>query len=414
MNKNKKTFFIPFSFFTVFLLFFILFYIVNKFVFCTKEHYLTYFLPFYDREISTLANFYKNDENNYNSFKKKFNYDVVKYGIIKGDFTFAKLLLSTYISNSYLYKVDSISYDDRMSCLDDLVNNKINFNLNNFSTLIFYAEKMKKNITNLRLVTSLYNLYLYFITKKKHNIVSLNNIKYGCKIGIIDIDQSYTLYYIKILHDMGYEKDDYKIISYLNLHDLMNGFLKDECDFMIIKDTYPNKNIKNFLDKNTGEDIILLPFDLAKEKLFLKKNSEIFIDNIDLNELSHFYLPRKFGNVEYTRYRPNFKICYNHKILLTNTQTDPSHTHSIIEFLYKNWKNINNNLTEKGYKISGINIDNIDLNYLDYHEGVLKYFNEIGLITNTDNDNCKYLIGKMPCNNKTLKENNLFFPYNVK
>lgn len=387
----------------------LLFYIFDKFVFPKTEHYLTYFLPFYDKEVTDLANFYKNNEDNTNNFKKRFSYDVVTYGIIKGDYTFARIILSTYISNSYLYKVDTISYDDRTSCLDDLVDNKINFNLNNFSTLIFYSEKLKKNINNLRLVTSLYNIYLYFITKKKYNILSLNEIKIGCKIGIIDIDESYTAYYKKILHDMGYEETDYNIIPYNNFTNLINGFLKDECEFMIIKDIYPNNNIKNFIDNNIDQDIILLPFELAKEKLFLKKNSEIFVDNIDLNEISESYLPKKFGNFEYTEFRPSFKMCYNHKILLTNDQTDPIHTYSIIKFLYENWKNINNNLTEKGYKISGIDIDNINLNYLDYHPGVLKYFNEIGLITNTDNDNCKYLIGRMPCNKKNLERNNLIY-----
>jgi len=407
INKNKKT---TLLFFMIVLFFVLLFYISNTFIFYKTEHYLTYFLPFYDKEASTLANFYKNKEDNYNSFKKKFSYDVVRYGVIKGDHTFARLLLSTYISNSYLYKVDSLTYQDRTSCLDDLVSNKINFHFNNFSMLIFYSEKMKKNITNLRLVSSLYNIYLYFITKKKHNILSLNNIKYGCKIGIIDVDKSYTLYYKKLLHDMNYEKEDYTIIEYPDFDHLTRGFIKDECEFMIIKDIYPNKNIKDFLNNNSGESIILLPFDLTKEKLFLKKNSEIFVDYIDLNEMSESYLPQKFGNFEYTEFRPTFKICYNHKILLTNTQTNPDHSYSIIKFLYENYKNINNNLTEKGYKISNIEIDNINLNCIDYHEGVLRYFNEMGLITNTNNENCKYLIGKMPCNNKTLKENNLYIP----
>jgi TRAP-type uncharacterized transport system substrate-binding protein len=176
---------------------------------------------------------------------------------------------------------------------------------------------------------------------------------------------------------------------------------------MIIKDVFPNKKIKSFIDNNMDQAIILLPFELTKEKIFLKKNAEIKIDYIDLNELGHSYLPVKFGNNEYTRYKPSFKICYNHKILLTNKETDFKHTYSIIQYLYKNWKNLNQNIPEKGYRITNIEIDNINMNYLDYHDGVLQFFNDIGMITNTNNYNCKYLIGQMPCNEKTLKNNNL-------
>jgi hypothetical protein len=176
---------------------------------------------------------------------------------------------------------------------------------------------------------------------------------------------------------------------------------------MIYEGIFPNNDIKNFLDYNVNEDILLLPFEIIKEKLFLKKNPSIFIDYIDLNLLSSSYLPKKFGQYEYNKNRPAFKIIYVHNILLCNTNTDKKYTYSIIKFFYENWKYLNLNVPSKGYKISGIGIENRNVGYLDYHEGVLEYFNDIGLITNIDNDNCKYLIGKMSCNEKNLKDNNL-------
>jgi DNA polymerase sigma len=69
-------------------------------------------------------------------------------------------------------------------------------------------------------------------------------------------------------------------------------------------------------------------------------------------------------------------------------------------------KELNSNNVQIGYNIDSIGIDNYDIGYLEYHEGVKKYFNEISLITNTDNENCKYLIGNIPCNNQTLRDNN--------
>jgi TRAP-type uncharacterized transport system substrate-binding protein len=119
------------------------------------------------------------------------------------------------------------------------------------------------------------------------------------------------------------------------------------------------------------------------------------------------YLPKKFGNYEYSKNKPTLKMIYIHKILLTNKNTNSKYTYSIIKFFFENWKYINSTLTDKSYKISKIQIDNTNIGYLDYHEGVLKYFYEVGLITNTDNDNCKYLYGKMACNKENLKNNGL-------
>ena len=77
----------------------IIFYVLNKYFFKRniKEHYLTYFLPFYNNDKNRLANFYKNDENNLNYFKKKFNYDIMKFGLIKDDFTFMRAFLAEYL-----------------------------------------------------------------------------------------------------------------------------------------------------------------------------------------------------------------------------------------------------------------------------------------------------------------------------
>ena len=99
-------------------------------------------------------------------------------------------------------------------------------------------------------------------------------------------------------------------------------------------------------------------------------------------------------------------MLYTKKILLCNRNTNSKYTYSFIKFIYENYKALNNNNIDIGYKIESIGIDNYNIAYLEYHEGVQKYFNEISLITNTDNDNCKYLIGNMPCNDETLKNNN--------
>ncbi len=391
----------------------LIFYLSNKTIFKKniKENYLTYFLPFYDKNTSSLANFYNNNENNLNYFKKKFNYYILKFGVISNDFNFTNIVVSDYISKSNLYKATIQKINNRLHGLEELLTNQLNFNLNNYATIIYYSETLKGNIDNVRLVTSLYNLYIYIFTKKQYGIYNLDNIPFGCIIGILNPPSVFCLYYKKFFGDLGYtENIDYKIKLYNNINDLFDGFINNECQLIVLSDVFPSNEIINKLNNVLDSNIILLPFDVSKEQLFLKQNPHVNIQYVDLNLLGKSYLPRKFGNYEYTKNRPTLKMGSIHKILLTNKDTDPKYTYDIIKFFFENWKYINKTLIDKAYKISKIEIDNNNIGYLDYHSGVLKYFNDIGLITNTNNDNCKYLYGVMACNEKNLANNGLLLP----
>lgn len=399
------------NFIIIFIFIIILFYISNKYLFKKNinEHYLTYFLPFYNKKTNALSNFYENNENNLNYFKKKFNYDLIKFGIGKNDEEFIKYTIANYISKSNLYEGKIILYNDILKSLYELSTNKINFCMIDYASLIYFNDDLNENIKNIKLVSTLYNLYIYVFTKKIFNIFSLNDLPYNCSIGILDFPNPISLYYSKFLKDLGYKENvDYTIKKYKTFEELSSGFEKNEFQLIIIIDHFPNNNIKYFLDHFPNNDTILLPFDIIKEELFLKKNSIVNIDYIDLNLLSHSFLPKKFGKYEYTVYRPNFKIAYIQKILLSNTETDEKYTYSLIKFFHENLKFINNNLSSTGYKINNIGIDNINTGYIDYHIGVLNYFNDKGFITNIDNDNCKYFVGKMECNEKNLKNNIIY------
>ena len=340
--------------------------------------------------------------------KKKFNYDVIKFGILKEDKIFAKDLLSNYIAKSNSINAESIYYYNGIQGIDDLANNKINFSLNDFSTIMYYSDILHKNLNNIKLVTNLYNVYFYFLTKKRYKVFSLSEIPPHYVIGIIGDPDPFFFYYQKFFKDLGYSENvDYKIKIYDNLYKLLDGFLNSECHMIIAMNIFPNADISNFLDNNTNEDILFLPFDIQNETLFLKKNPIIIKETIDLNQLSTSYLPRKFGKFEYNKNRPDMKACYVQKILLTNNTTEEKYTYDFIKFYFENYKYINDNMKYKGYKIPGININNNKINYLDYHKGVLDFFYDKGYITNIDNDNCKYLVGKMTCNKKNLKNNNL-------
>lgn len=400
--------------FKLFLIFFsimIIFYALNKFILKNniKENYLTYFLPYYDNKNSDLAVFYNNKENNLNYFKKKFDYNILKIGTSTEEKFFIKTLISNYISNSYLINSEIIYYQDKILALDDLQENKINFLIYEYSTINYYTNKLKKNIDKLRLITTLYREYIYLFTKKIYNLFSINDIPPNVIIGIIKDKDNIFIYYNTFFKNLGFiENIDYKVIFYEDMQSLFYGLYNDKCNMIIMSTIFPNKNIENILNNLPNNDIILLPFDVLNEELFLKKQPIINIDYIDLNYLSSSYLPKKFGKYEYTKNRPTIKICYINKILLTNIYTDPKRTYAFIKYYYENYRIINNNLDQKGYKIYNISINNYKTIFLEYHKGVLDFFKDKGYITNNNNQNCRYLIGTSQCTDNTLKNNNLY------
>jgi len=387
---------------------FIIFYISNRYLFKKeeKEHFLTWFLPFYDVKLNKLSNFYNNNDNNLNYFKKKFIFDPIIFNCITIDKKFISTLISNYISKSYLNNIQIILNNDIIKNLYDLVDNKINYFITEYSIIDYYNNILKKDIDKIKLVTNLYRLYFYFFTKKKYKVYSLNEIPPDFIIGTIDYPNPFYLCFYKIMKDLGYNiKTDFKVKKYKNLNDLLEGFSNSECNMIIFYDVFPNKTINSFLNKNIFDDIILLPFYITNEDLFLKKNKNIKIDYIDLNKLSNSYLPKNFDMFRYNTYKPDFKICYTNTILITNIKSNNEYTYDFIKFYFNNYKIINNS-TDEGYTLYKTDISNT-YEILDYHQGVLNFLYSKGFITTNNNPNCKYLTGSLECNNKNLENNNL-------
>ena len=409
INTNIKKYVI------IFLIFIIIYYILYLFNRKMerkkgeiKEHYLTFFLPFYDASNTDLANFYSNNDNDKNYLKKKFNYNNLKVGTFKSELFIANFLLKNFIASSYSNRSSIITYSKKMDALDDLVNNRIQFCFYTYECLLYYSNILNKSIKNISLVSTLYKEYFYFITKKKYKVFSISEFPPNFKIGILNDPNSMFFYYEKFLKDLGYKKDeDYIIKIYNSIAEASIDFVKDECNLLLLIDIFPKNEINKFIDDNFLEDIILLPFEINNIDLFKKKNTYINIEYMDLNYFAKTYMPKKFSKYTYTKNKPTIKMASHRKLLLTNSETDAELTYYFIKYLYENNKSNNNNLPEIGYKVESIGLNNNNIDFLDYNKGVLKYFYEKGYITYSDEQNCINLVGTTTCNNKSLKENNL-------
>ena len=392
----------------IFFIVFILFKIYNKNK--IQENYLTYYLPFYNPNLDQLSNFYLENDDNKNYVKKHFNYKELVFTSDLTNSGFMKILASNFIANSTIVNVKLKIDNNTLSVLDDLNNNKINFSINTISNLVYNIDILKKDLDNIRLINYLYKEYLYFFTKKSYGFISLDKIPTKSKIGILGEPNPIFFLYKKLLRDLNYkENDDYSIISYKTMEELFKGFSENECQLKIILDVFPNKKIYNLLDIIAGDDIILIPFDINNETLYLKKNYFLSIDYIDLNYLSKSFLPKSFGDYEYNVYKPSFKCCSITKILLTNNQTDNDYIYNLTKFLGENYREINNSIGDKAYNINPINIDTSKTQILDFHHSALKYFKEKGYIGYYNHINCRYLAGTTECTEQSLKDNNLYY-----
>ena len=60
---------------------------------------------------------------------------------------------------------------------------------------------------------------------------------------------------------------------------------------------------------------------------------------------------------------------------------------------------------DKSFLLQSIKLDNNTI-YIDYHQGAINFFKKYGYISTINNENCKYFVGIMECNDKNLRDNN--------
>jgi TRAP-type uncharacterized transport system substrate-binding protein len=374
-----------------------------------KEHYLTYFLPFNEDSSGKidLYNFYTSNTNESLYFKSKMDYNKIKIGV-NNETYFTKYLLKIFLQKSNLVSSELFKFNNNMESIDELLNNNINILMTDYISIYNYKYVLNKDISDLNLITHLNKEYLYTFVKKSSNIFSMTNFPPHSIIGILGEPNVLNMYIDKLLKDLGYQKNiDYTIKVYNNINLLFDSLSNSEINIIMMLDIFPNKKINDVIEKHILDNILLLPFDINNEKVFFQKNSFFKIDYVDLNNFSDIYLPKSFGKYHYNINLPSLKMIYTNNIFITNRKLNIDYGYNFIKYYIENLNYLNYVFKNSGYKLDTHLVNN-NLT-LKYYDGVIKYLLEKGYISYNNNDNCKYLIGKMECNEKNLKNNNLFY-----
>jgi hypothetical protein len=409
--KNKKNIFI-----LLFLI--ILFILLNEYLKKRSiiENYVTYFLPFYDNEKSELDSFYENKDYNRYNIKKQIIYKPIYFGFLKGeqDYT-TRSLIMLLLAKSNIYQVSQKRYNQIKDIIQDLNENRIQLSLLSFpyiSYFSFYRGETPYNYNNIKYLLSIYKKYLYPITKRVHRIENLGNIPYGTKIGVVKDGVTKTGNVIShdILTFMGYrEGSDYQYIEYESDLELLAGFAMGQFELMMYIGYFPDTNLNKFLEKSVSEEVYILPFTIPRESVFYEKNFQYYQEYIDLNLTSKNYLPKRFNGEEWNQFKPDLKsLCFD-EYLITNSKVDDDIIYNIMKTYYENIDKINEFPEIKNRPLSKVNIERDTNMPILYHPGSQRFYEEKGFITNSPNPNCRYMVGVMKCDEKSLKDNNLQF-----
>ena len=394
----------------IIIIFYIIFYNINKLIKKnTKEHYLTYFLPYYDNKITELTKMYNNNDDKKNFFKKKFLYKPLIF--IYNDYqkNYVTQLSKIIISKNFLYKTINLKLNDVIESVQEVNSGNINFIISDIATLIALKNINKIDTNNIRYVSKLYKQRMYFFTNKMNGIESLKNISKRFVVGIPGKKNEINIFLDTVINDMGYILNkDYTIVyaEKDNLEDLFKLLNNKKVDIIIFTETFPSKNVNNILKNNTNKDIILLPFECNNETLFFKENFYFEKDMIDLNDLSENYLPKKFNDKEYTIYKPSMYMLSFNTYLFSNIFTDKKYIYEIVKTIFKNKDFLNNFF--KDNKIESLMFKDYELNIFYAHHGLREYFFDKGYISLIDSPSCKYFIGNNACTQENI-DNNIIF-----
>lgn len=358
------------------------------------ETFYTFFKPYYTKKPNYNYDLYAKKLYNNISFEKTYKYNPIKIATTKKENDFLNLITKIIIKNSKILYIDYIRYKNYHKMLQDLNDNKLQ--LISVSYSIFDDIDDKPNI---RYVCTTDIKYIY-ICKRSDNskMQDFSYIKDKTVIGILDKDESYI--FIKMLMDfIGLAQNtDYKLKIYHNKEKLLNDLNDNKIEIALFNDVYPTDVFTKYYN------IKLMELKGFRKTIFFEQYKQYFSkQSIDLNNMGSHYLPKSYGTTVYSQFNPYFDVISFETFLLTNIYVSDNY---IIDIL----KSINDNIYLLNrlpqYMKVNIKYNTSIMNKILYgilpSNGTLKYLNDHGYISDIDNNNCKYFIGKNKCTMENL------------
>ena len=363
-----------------------------------SEHFITWFLPYYNKSTGELTEstppyITSNLELHYLEYK-----------------TFDNLVINIKVMNTYynfLFKnilkglrVKNMVIKNTKNALENVSSNITNVAI---LTAPFIVNKINTNIDklkNINFVIFTNYRFLFFIVSQSSNISRIKEID-DKRINIGPENSDENIFGKTILDNM---LDKYKIsprqVSNYDVDTSFEKLLKGEIDGMVMTDLFPSEKLNNIILQitNTNNKLILIPIEDINEDVFLQIHPYSLKVFLDQNNLPENYLPVKIKNLYFNKFRPTITSYKYPELLVCNKNVSPRLSFSIVKSIVSNLNVINQSdyVIKNPYNYLAFP-DIANNQYIPVHVGAKVFYNNISINTTNPDELCKYYVGNEKC-----------------
>jgi len=361
-----------------------------------KEHFITWFLPYYNKSTGELTEstppyITSNLELNYLEYDTFDNLIVnIKEKNTYYDFLFKNILKSLRLKRFFIMNMKN--------SLEEVSKNPINTAIFSAPYIVNRINRDIDKLKNINFVIYTNYRFLFFIVNSSSNISRLKEIDNKIiNIGPKDTDE--YIFGNTIIDNL---KDKYKISpKQVFEYDVDTSFKKlinGEIDGMVMTDLFPSEKLNKIIETNTNMKLILIPIEDINENVFLQMRPYAFKVSLDQNNLPKNYLPVKVKNLYFNKFRPNITSYRYPEIMVCNKDANPKLIFNIVKSIVSNLNIINKSDYVIKNQYNYLSFPDIANNqYIPEHIGAKLFYKNISINTNYADDLCKYFVGNAKC-----------------
>ena len=361
-----------------------------------KEHFITWFLPYYNKSTGELTEstppyITSNLELNYLEYDTFDNLIVnIKEKNTYYDFLFKNILKSLKLKRFFIMNMKN--------ALEEVSKNPINTAIFSAPYIVNRINRDIDKLKNINFVIYTNYRFLFFIVNSSSNISRLKEIDNKIiNIGPKDTDE--YIFGNTIIDNL---KDKHKISpKQVFEYDVDTSFKKlinGEIDGMVMTDLFPSEKLNKIIETNTNMKLILIPIEDINENVFLQMRPYAFKVSLDQNNLPKNYLPVKVKNLYFDKFRPNITSYRYPEIMVCNKDANPKLIFNIVKSIVSNLNIINKSDYVIKNQFNYLSFPDIANNqYIPEHIGAKLFYKNISINTNYADDLCKYFVGNAKC-----------------
>jgi len=361
-----------------------------------KEHFITWFLPYYNKSTGELTEstppyITSNLELNYLEYNTFDNLIVnIKEKNTYYDFLFKNILKSLRLKRIFIMNMKN--------SLEEVSKNPINTAIFSAPYIVNRINKDIDKLKNINFVIYTNYRFLFFIVNRISNISRLKEID-NKRINIGPENTDEHIFGKNIIENLN---DKFKIspkqVFEYDVDTSFKKLIKGEIDGMVMTDLFPSEKLNKIIETNQNMKLILIPIEDINENVFLQRRPYVFKVALDQNNLPKNYLPVKVKNLYFNKFRPNITSYRYPEIMVCNKDANPKLIFNIVKSIVSNLDIINKSDYVIKNHFNYLSFPDIANNqYIPEHIGAKLFYKNISINTNYADDLCKYFVGNAKC-----------------